>query len=87
MARLNVYLPDLLADEVRAAGMNLSQVTQGAVVRELTLTRLSFWLDRVALERCMYVPHEVGFEALNVATGHLGDGSVAAAKLGLGRPE
>jgi post-segregation antitoxin (ccd killing protein) len=86
MARVNVYLPDPLVEEVRAAGLNLSQVTQGAVVHELTRTRLSYWLDRVALERAMYVPNEVAFEAL-VAARDSGDGSVPRAKLELGRRE
>ena len=85
MARVNVYLPDWLAEKARAAGMNLSQATQGAVERELTLTSLSFWLDRVALERAMNAPYEVAFEALNIAPHDLGDGSVPTAKLG--RPE
>ena len=42
MARANVYLPDDLHDRARAAGLNVSEVTQLALERELDR------LDRLA---------------------------------------
>jgi hypothetical protein len=64
MARVNVYLPDDLAAEVRAAGLNLSMVTRVAVLRELALRRTDAWLLRVALERPPAVPHRSILDAL-----------------------
>jgi len=45
MARVNVYLPDELAREARAAGLNLSGLTQDAVHRALGARRTDAWLD------------------------------------------
>lgn len=47
MARVNVYLPDDLADEVRASGINVSQVTQEALRAVLSPIRTDSWLDDV----------------------------------------
>jgi hypothetical protein len=47
MARVNVYLPDELAREARAADLNLSGLTQDAVRRALGARRTDAWLDRV----------------------------------------
>lgn len=44
MARLNVYLPDELAAEARAAGLNVSAVTQEAVRRSLSARSTDDWL-------------------------------------------
>jgi post-segregation antitoxin (ccd killing protein) len=45
MARVNVYLPDELAREARAADLNLSGLTQDAVRRALSARRTDAWLD------------------------------------------
>lgn len=45
MARLNIYLPDELAAEVKNAGLNLSAVTQEAVRRILAMRSTDAWLD------------------------------------------
>lgn len=45
MARVNVYLPDELAREARAADLNLSGLTQEAVRRALNARRTDAWLD------------------------------------------
>ena len=45
MARANVYLPDELAREARAADLNLSGLTQDAVRRALSARRTDAWLD------------------------------------------
>ncbi|MEI2621040.1 MAG: type II toxin-antitoxin system CcdA family antitoxin [Candidatus Nanopelagicales bacterium] len=48
MARLNVYLPDELAAEVKKAGLNLSAVTQDAVRRTLAERSTDAWLAMIA---------------------------------------
>ncbi|MDE0269326.1 MAG: type II toxin-antitoxin system CcdA family antitoxin [Acidimicrobiaceae bacterium] len=48
MARVNVYLPDDLADRVRASSLNLSGLTQDAILRALDANSLDLWLDEVA---------------------------------------
>lgn len=45
MARLNVYLPDDLAERARAAGLNVSAAAQEAVAAELDRQALREWLD------------------------------------------
>jgi post-segregation antitoxin (ccd killing protein) len=48
MARVNVYLPDDLADRARAAGLNVSAVTRSALEAELAGNAATEWLERVA---------------------------------------
>lgn len=48
MARVNVYLPDDLAEKARAADLNVSGLTQAAIQRELDRQSLNAWLDEVA---------------------------------------
>ena len=45
MARLNIYLPDDLADRARAVGLNISGLAQDAVAAELDRRLLRAWLD------------------------------------------
>lgn len=45
MSRVNVYLPDELASEARAAGLNVSALTQAAVRDALAARRTDAWLD------------------------------------------
>jgi len=47
MARVNVYLPDDLAAEARAADLNVSKLTQEAVRAALAGARTNAWLDEV----------------------------------------
>lgn len=47
MARVNVYLPDDLAAETKAAGLNVSQITQEALKRELYSERMTRWVAEV----------------------------------------
>ncbi len=44
MPRVNVYLPDDLAAAARAAGLNLSSLTQDAIRRELAARTTDAWL-------------------------------------------
>jgi post-segregation antitoxin (ccd killing protein) len=63
MARVNVYLPDRLAEEIRADGVNLSNLTRVAAERELTRRSTTSWLRRVALQRAAArLTHEVVFD-------------------------
>jgi len=48
MARVNVYLPDDLAARARAAGLNVSGLTQEAIESALAARRVDDWLDDVA---------------------------------------
>ena len=45
MARLNVYVPDELAQQARAGGLNVSALTQAAIAAELDRTSMSVWLS------------------------------------------
>jgi post-segregation antitoxin (ccd killing protein) len=47
MARVNVYLPDQLADEARNAGLNVSNLTQEAVRSALSSMHTGEWLKTV----------------------------------------
>ena len=44
MPRVNIYLPDDLAAAVRAAGLNLSSLTQQAIRRHLAGRTTDAWL-------------------------------------------
>ncbi len=48
MARVNVYLPDELAEEAKAAGLNVSGLTQQAVRGALSAGHTDEWLADVA---------------------------------------
>ena len=48
MARVNVYLPDELAERARAAGLNVSGLTREAVRRALDARAVNGWLDDLA---------------------------------------
>lgn len=45
MARLNVYVPDDLAERARARGLNVSALTQAAISAELENSATDTWLD------------------------------------------
>lgn len=48
MARVNVYLPDDLAETARATGLNLSRLTQEAIRRAVDIQALDRWLEQAA---------------------------------------
>jgi post-segregation antitoxin (ccd killing protein) len=64
MAKVTVYLPDQLAEAVRAFGLNLSHVTQVAAERELARSRVDVWLTRVITEPRAKVTHDIALQAL-----------------------
>lgn len=45
MARMNVYVPDDLAERARARGLNISALTQAAISAELENTATDTWLE------------------------------------------
>lgn len=47
MARLNVYVPDDLAERARARGLNVSALTQAAIIAELESTATDTWLEKL----------------------------------------
>jgi len=75
MARLNVYLPDELADRVRAAGVNVSAVTRSALEAELAGKAASEWLERLAALPATMVQHRDVTAAVAAARDEIaGDG-------------
>lgn len=48
MARVNVYLPDDLARDARAARLSISSLAQRAIEEELARRTSDAWLDRLA---------------------------------------
>ena len=72
MARVNVYLPDDLADEARAAGLNVSSVVQEALRRELDRHRTSAWVEEVLALPPLPISHEQVLEAVHGARDEMG---------------
>jgi post-segregation antitoxin (ccd killing protein) len=67
MARVNVYLPDELADRARAAGLNISGVTQEALRGALAPGRTDRWLERLEALPRTEIPHDRVIGALDAA--------------------
>jgi post-segregation antitoxin (ccd killing protein) len=67
MARVNVYLPDELAAEAKAAGLNVSSLTQEALRSALAAGRVDDWLDDVAAMRPLGIDHRAVAEAVAAA--------------------
>ena len=67
MTRVNVYLPDDLAAEVREADINVSAVTQSALRQELARRATNAWIARVRALPRANVSHEQVIAALDAA--------------------
>ena len=67
MARVNVYLPDDLAAEAKAAGLNVSNLTQEALRSALAAGRVDDWLDDVTSMRPLGISHRAVTEAVAAA--------------------
>lgn len=67
MARVNVYLPDDLAAEAKAAGLNVSNLTQQALRSALAASRVDAWLDDIAAVRPLGISHRAVAEAVSAA--------------------
>ena len=72
MARINVYLPDDLARQARAAGMSVSNLTQAALRRELAARGSAEWLKRLGRLPAGKVTHEQVLSALDAAREEFG---------------
>lgn len=67
MPRVNVYLPDDLATEVKEAGLNVSAVLQEALRRKLASVATDRWLEAVRSRPASTVTHEQALAALDAA--------------------
>jgi post-segregation antitoxin (ccd killing protein) len=73
MARVNVYLPDELAQEARAADLNISRVAQEALSNALAHSETDRWLDRLEHLPRANIPHTSVIGAIDEARAELGD--------------
>jgi hypothetical protein len=71
MARVNVYLPDDLAEQARAAGLKVSSLTQEAVRSALTARCVDEWLDELDSMRPLRVSREAVEDAVTAAKDEL----------------
>lgn len=71
MARLNVYVPDGLAEQARAAGLNVSALTQEAITQELSRHATDEWLASLPAPQ-QRVTHASAMAALDEARDELG---------------
>ncbi len=67
MTRLNVYLPDDLAAKAKAAGLNLSAVTQEAVRQTLAARSTDSWLATLPRATVDVVSHDRALDELDAA--------------------
>ena len=67
MARINVYLPDGLAEEVSKADLNVSKLAQEALRSALMVSKANRWLDDVAALGPTGVDHDAVIEAVIAA--------------------
>ena len=75
MARLNVYVPDELAEAARAAELNVSAITQDALRTALDANSVGVWLDSLDSLDPACVTHAAAERALAEARDELwGDG-------------
>jgi post-segregation antitoxin (ccd killing protein) len=72
MPRVNVYLPDDLADMVKHAGLNVSSIAQEALRAALTDMATDSWLDEVARLGLPTVTHDEVLAAVDAARDELG---------------
>lgn len=73
MARVNVYLPDELARQARAAGLNISGIAQEALSSTLERDETDRWLDHLDSLPRVDVPHQRVIDAIDDARTELGD--------------
>jgi len=67
MARVNVYLPDDLADQAKDAGLNVSSLTQDAVRSALSAGQTDEWLNRVGMLSPTRIRHSAVISAVSEA--------------------
>jgi post-segregation antitoxin (ccd killing protein) len=71
MARLNVYVPNDLAERARKAGLNVSAITQAAIAAELTQQNMSAWVAALPPAGGR-VSHEAILAAIDAGRGDFG---------------
>jgi post-segregation antitoxin (ccd killing protein) len=74
MARLNVYVPDELAERAKAADLNVSALAQAAIADELQRRATNSWLDSLPTPRGK-VSHSAALAALDDARAELAGGT------------
>ena len=79
MARVNVYLPDEMAERARAADLNVSGLTQEAIRRALDAQAVNDWLDDLASLDPVAIDPSVVRQAVRSAKDEFGLRLVAAA--------
>jgi len=67
MARVNVYLPDDLADQAKNAGLSVSSLTQDAVRSALSAGQTEEWLSRVRTLPPIRIRHDAVISAVSEA--------------------
>ncbi|MFI5605827.1 type II toxin-antitoxin system CcdA family antitoxin [Amycolatopsis sp. NPDC051903] len=72
MARMNVYVPDELAERVKAADLNVSALVQAALADALQRRATDSWLDNLPAPRGV-VSHGAVLDAIDAARSELGD--------------
>lgn len=73
MSRVNVYLPDDLADAARAAGLNVSAIAQEALRERLQATGTTAWLAGLPLLAERGLTHDRVVAALDEVRDAAGD--------------
>ncbi len=73
MARVNVYLPDELAREARAAGLNISRVAQDALSASLAQDETDCWIEGLERLPRAEVSHASVLRALDEGRAELAD--------------
>ncbi len=73
MARLNVYVPEDLAEEVREAELNVSSITQEALRAALLGRRSAAWLSKVRRLSPAGVRHDQVMQVLDGLRAEEGD--------------
>lgn len=73
MARVNVYIPDELAERAREAGLNVSALTRAAIEAELAGHATDAWLERLGPRTGRGPSHEAVMAALDAAREESGD--------------
>lgn len=67
MARVNIYLPDDLAEQARKADVNVSAVAQDALRRELASASIDAWLESLDRIERVDVSHSIAQSAMDEA--------------------
>lgn len=81
MSRVNVYLPDDLAEAARAAGLNVSAIAQEALRDRLRATGTTAWLAGLPLLTEPGLTHEQVVAALDEVRDAAGDPWPASASI------